>query len=438
MARKELILAAAVVMFSFCCQAEAAQISVSWDGLGDGQTWADANNWNPNIVPDNGANTYAVTIDAGAGEVNVGLQQWCTIDRLECYGEIEFGSWGGWGSLTLVEPNGLKNYGDLCTDEIVIVGNITNTTGASLRLVDTEITGDLNNQAGAMVIVDLEAWLEDGTLDNSGIIIIINPASALWVEEATLQNTGLISINGGTLMTEEIIDNNSTGIIKGFGVICTESSLQTQNNGQIHAYGGCLAVASEGGLINDGVLGNHPLSSLHIKLAEDASNQGTIEVQAGGGVAFDSNLVNEPNATIQLLGGTLAATSITQAPDANFSGFGQITVASEILIESSAKIELTGPTNIVGDVNIPTDATLEISDGTTLITGHTTCNNGTIHMIGGRVICQGGLTNNNCNIIWEPGTYTNLADFNLDGTVNFKDFADFANTWLWKADWYTP
>jgi len=182
-------------------------------------------------------------------------------------------------------------------------------------------------------------------------------------------------------------------------------------------------------------LGNKPLSSLHIKPAEDVNNQGTIEVNAGG-VAFDCNLVNEPNGTIKLLGGTLAATSINQAPDANFSGFGQITVASEILIESGAKIELTGPTNIVGDVNIPADATLEISDGTTLITGHTICNNGTIHMIGGRVICQGGLTKNNCNIIWEPGIYTNIADFNLDGTVNFKDYADFANTWLWQATWY--
>ena len=99
-------------------------------------------------------------------------------------------------------------------------------------------------------------------------------------------------------------------------------------------------------------------------------------------------------------------------------------------------IQLSGPTNIVGDVEIDQNATLEISDGTTLVTGHCTCNNGTIHMKGGRLIPQGGLTNNGCNIIWEPGTYTNVADFNLDGLVNFKDFADFADTWLWQATWY--
>jgi len=76
---------------------------------------------------------------------------------------------------------------------------------------------------------------------------------------------------------------------------------------------------------------------------------------------------------------------------------------------------------------------LEISDGTTLITGHTTCN-GTIHIKGGRIIPQGGLSGA-CNIVWEPGTYANVADFNLDGTDNFKDFADFADTWLWRSAW---
>ena len=74
---------------------------------------------------------------------------------------------------------------------------------------------------------------------------------------------------------------------------------------------------------------------------------------------------------------------------------------------------------------------LEISDGTTLVTGHTT-NNGTIHMKGGRIIPQGGFTNNG-NVIWEPGLYNNIADFNLDGEVNLQDFADFAGTWLWQA-----
>ena len=54
-------------------------------------------------------------------------------------------------------------------------------------------------------------------------------------------------------------------------------------------------------------------------------------------------------------------------------------------------------------------------------------------MKGGRLIPQGGFTNNNCTIIWEPGLYNNMADFNLDGKVDFKDFAEFADTWLWLS-----
>ncbi|HLB74809.1 MAG TPA: hypothetical protein VJJ98_12375 [Sedimentisphaerales bacterium] len=45
---------------------------------------------------------------------------------------------------------------------------------------------------------------------------------------------------------------------------------------------------------------------------------------------------------------------------------------------------------------------------------------------------QGGLSGN-CDIKWEPGLYNNIADFNLDGNVNFADYAHFADTWLWQA-----
>jgi hypothetical protein len=166
-------------------------------------------------------------------------------------------------------------------------------------------------------------------------------------------------------------------------------------------------------------------------MTSDVNNAGIVEVNAGGGVAFDCNLVNEPNGVIKLLGGTLAATTITQKADANFAGFGGI--SGDVVIDTNGIIKLTGPTNIVGDVEIRDGATLKISDGLTLITGQTVCN-GTIYMKGGYVIPQGGLSGN-CNVIWEPGLYTNVADFNLDGQVNLKDFAYFADTWLWQTAW---
>ena len=431
MVRKVLILTA-VILFFAACEVQATVTYSNWVGGSEEDTsWERSSNWYPAIVPDNNAtNTFVVTIDAGGGYVCVGLTQWHTIDQLDCYGEVELQNYtSGWIELALVDANGLTNHGYLEIEEIEINGNVTNLAGATLWLWGMDIEANLYNQAGATIEVEGENDVE-GDLQNDGTITIIH-ASDLLCDQQVINN-GLINIYCGEFGVEGIVDNNSTGVIKGFGVLYAEQLLR--NKGEISAYGGSLAVASEGGLINDGVLGNHPLSSLHIKPTAEVNNSGTIKVNAGGGVAFDCNLVNEPNGIIKLLGGTLAAASITQSAEANFAGFGGIT--GDVFIDPNGIIELTGPTNIVGDVNISPGATLEISDGTTLITGHTTCN-GTIHMKGGRIIPQGGLSGA-CNIIWEPGTYTNLADFNLDGTVNFKDFADFADTWLWQANWYTP
>jgi len=434
MVRKVLILTA-VILFFAACKVQAAVIYSNWVGGSEEDTsWERSSNWDPAIVPDNNAtNTFVVTIDAGGGYVCVGLTQWHTIDQLDCYGEVELQNYtSGWIELALVDANGLTNHGYLEIEEIEINGNVTNLTGAELELCDMDIEGNLYNQAGATIDVDYEVDVEQGGLENAGLIEIA-PTGEIYVNQY-FHNVNEILIYGGECGVDEgILDNNSTGVIRGFGILYVEQLLR--NKGGIYAYGGSLAIACNGPLTNTGVLGNHPLSSLHIKPTVDVNNNGTIQVNAGG-VAFDCNLSNEPNATIILLGGTLAATSITQAADANFIGFGGIT--GDILIDPNGIIKLIGSTNVVGNMEIGTDATLEISDGTTLIIGHTTCNNGTIHMIGGRIICRGGLTNNNCNIIWEPGTYANAADFNLDGTVNFKDFAYFADTWLWQANWYTP
>jgi hypothetical protein len=146
------------------------------------------------------------------------------------------------------------------------------------------------------------------------------------------------------------------------------------------------------------------------------------------------NLVNQPNSVTTLKGGTLGATKITQKAGAKLEGDGKI--SGNLLLEANARAALTGPTEIYGDVQIDANAVLDINDGTTLIKGHCTCNSGTIHLKGGSIIPQGGLINNNCNILWETGLYNNITDFNLDGKVDFKDFAHFADTWLWQTQWY--
>lgn len=417
---RKLLLTVVVSIFT-ALNLQAAQIPVSWDGGGNYNDWDNANNWQPNIVPNNSSYTYAVTIDAGTEEVWVCLRLRSTIDQLDSYGEVELimgpHDWQNEPiKLTIVDPNGLTNHGHLVTVEFVIEGNVTNTAGATLELEDTEIEGDLYNQAGATIEVYeiSDEVLVVGDVENAGSIIL-TPVCNMYVE-SILHNTGRIDIyGGGCVVYDDILDNNDTGVIQGFGVVFTE---QLQNEGKIYAYGGSLSVVSEGSFLNSGVLANYPLSSLHIRPAEDVNNLGTIEVNAGG-IAFDCNMVNEPNAVIKLHGGTLAAHTIAQSAGAIFEGFGGIT--GNVMIKSNGLIELTGPTNIVGDVTIEENAELEISDGQVIVTGHTACN-GTIHLKGGRIVPQGGLSGD-CNIISEPSDYNNM-----------EDLAFLAETWLWQTN----
>ncbi|MHC4463430.1 MAG: autotransporter outer membrane beta-barrel domain-containing protein [Planctomycetota bacterium] len=441
MFRKVLTLTAIVLVF-LACEVQAAVIHSNWDG-GEFGYWEGTSNWNPPIEPNNNGNTFAVTIDSnstGAEEVVVRLQLNHTIDTLLCYGNVNLeGPTWEWVELSLVDANGLTNYGVLGisawgVELFGIEGNVTNVSGALLDLWGAEIEGNITNQIDATIEANGEVDVDDGNLVNAGLVVIGDHELNI---DQDMHNTGQVKIYTGGLAVGGILDNDANAVITGLGFVFAGEGLV--NNGRIFATSGDLVLATgHGTFLNIGIIGNAALTALNVAgfpdPTDDANNQGTIEVNAGGGVAFESGLVNEPNGIIKLLGGTLAATTITQTADANFAGFGGIT--GDVLIDPNGLIELIGPTNIVGDLTIDPNATLEISDGTTLITGHTTCNNGTIHMIGGRVICQGGLTNNNCHIIWEPGTYTNMADFNLDGTVNFKDFADFADTWLWRADWY--
>ncbi len=421
----------------FVSELQATHYNSSWVGGSWGQ-WETASNWNPAIVPENGADTFSVTIDADGGKVKVELQNSHTINTLACRGnEVVFEGVGLTPvTLTLADPCyapltdggefGIIGWG---LEIFEINGNVMNSSGGLMDFWGGRIEGDLLNPIGGTIETNGKVGIE-GNCENAGLIIVA-PYHEFEVDQL-LNNTGKIRILGGGCSGREILDNNTSGEITGFGLLYGGECLT--NNGTIRATGGSITAATGNQLSNHGLISNAAMASLnvmHIALTADVNNNGTIEVNAGGGVAFDCNLVNEPNGVINLLGGTLAATTITQSADANFAGFGGIT--GDVVIDPNGIIVLTGPTNIVGDVSIQANATLEISDGITLVTGHTT-NNGTIHMKGGRLIPQGGITNNG-TIIWEPGLYNNIADFNLDGAVNLEDFADFADTWLWQTAW---
>jgi hypothetical protein len=362
------------------------------------------------------------------------------VNQIDCYGKVELT--GPVSELTLVDTNGLRNHGCLeIWNDLNIRGNVVNTEGSYLEGNFDLVEFDLINQTGAMFCIGTHSVdIDGGHLYNHGNILCVS--GGVLSGNFELHNFGKIQMYGGTLAPHRFLINYITGVIKGTGMVHSPQSFE--NAGFIQSFGGGLILhnmqsdfADETnnnlGFTNTGILSNSPGTTLTIVvLVPDINNQGTIEVNSDGSVVCDcNNLNNEPNAIIRLLGGTLAGKKITQKSGATLQGFGGIT--GDVIIDNDGLIKLTGPTNIVGDVEIKNDATLQVSDGLTLITGQTTCN-GTIYMKGGYLIPQGGLSGN-CNVIWEPGLYTNVADFNLDGQVNLKDFAYFADTWLWQTAW---
>jgi hypothetical protein len=376
----------AIVLVISVCQLQAEVINSTWVGGSKG-SWGEADNWSPAIVPDNSEwRTFAVTISGNDVDIDLGVSR--VIDQLDCYGNINFGrGWPmEWVSLNLAGPNGLKNHGYLSTDSQVtlhIVGNLDNPEGCT---IDTAINGGFD---------------VDGNVENAGRIMSCPPFGLGYGQ---LHNVGQIIVFGGVCAGKFLYDD-STGTIMGFGAFVVTSPFI--NKGNIYATGGELTVATYDLLSNTGTIGNTTLTSLNVMhigslmnvgVPSDMNNFGAIEVNAGGGVAFDCNLVNEPNGVIKLLNGTLAAKTITQKAGATFEGFGGIT--GNVVIDPNATIKLTGPTNITGDLTIEEGAMLDITDGTVLVTGLTTCNGGTIRTYHGTIIMQGGESGDICRRIF--------------------------------------
>jgi hypothetical protein len=369
MVAKTLIVTLVILSFSFNTL-EGNVINSTWIGS-DSSLWSDRSSWNPSIKPaNNSTDSFFVTIST-IERTRIVFTENITISRLDCYGNIDLEV--GEYRLQIVDINDLSKKGTL---------NNYGTLQISGVGVEHEIYANIVNTDDAEILVSNEINVY-GAFNNLGTILVL-PSGHLFCNDSFV-NSGNVQIYNALLeCPDNNFENNDTGIIQGSGMIHTNLSIL--NHGKIQAKGGSFVLNSFTSLINNGVLENTPLSSLHIQTVEDVKNFGTIDVNAGG-VAFDCNLVNEPNATIMLLNGTLAAKTITQKAGAILKGFGGIT--SDIMIEPNALVKLIGPTNIVGNMTIGEGAMLDISNGTVLVTGDLTCDNGIIQTTNGTIIILG-------------------------------------------------
>ena len=130
------------------------------------------------------------------------------------HGDLEI-----WGDpLTIMEIRGnITNYGDLGMDEAEITGDVNNFPTATLHLDNTEIRGNLYNQIGAIIDVDYEVDVEQGAVENAGLIKIA-PSGEIYVNPY-LHNTGQLQMYGGFCGSDDLFHNDANGVIKGFGVL---------------------------------------------------------------------------------------------------------------------------------------------------------------------------------------------------------------------------
>jgi hypothetical protein len=444
------LLVCSVVVLVWACASPGGgrlpvDVDVYWVG-GDWGSWMDGDNWDDDNIwrcddppcdrpyewPDNTDDLFFyVGIDsdeAGVERVHVMWDGYgMTVSGIEFRGEVQLLKWGPfWAELVVAEPNGFVNYGGLSV-EIDVRGDIVNKAGGAIEFSGpVNVFGDLHNEAGAVVTADRDdVDVEGGAVYNAGQMWLTGNGGI--GEGHLFENTGTIRLFSGVCHGSAFV-NRQDGLIRGFGYVTSSEGLR--NKGTIEAVGGPLLLyVGEGKLVNEGKLATYPGASVQLMPAEDFNNVGTIEINRDGAVRAECNVVNEADGHIRLLGGTLSAESIVQEDGAVLSGFGGI--SGDLAIKASAVVSLTGPAQIIGEVEIEEGGCLEVSDGVTLVTGHTTCN-GTIRMKGGRIIPQGGLSGD-CDIMWEPGPYNNVADFNLDGKVNMTDYVYFAETWLWES-----
>lgn len=126
-----------LALLLFACTRASAQ-TITWDGGGDGTSWTDPANWNPNRIPNA---TDDVLLDAGAGVTvtfNVPWNQTFQVGRLQCLSPLQVLS----GTLSL------EHGSSAITAPLTLAGGVLRTLSANAALV---IQGPLTNTYGWLV-----------------------------------------------------------------------------------------------------------------------------------------------------------------------------------------------------------------------------------------------------------------------------------------------
>lgn len=243
--------------------------------------------------------------------------------------------------------------------------------------------GTLN--AGAIRINPLGVFAYNGgtvtsAIDNSGVVQL---NAAVPIGFGTINNaaTGRVFAAGGLFAGQGVINN--AGNFGGTGTLAAGMTLN--NTGTLSSADGEFVIEQGSTFTNaaGGLLRNAPASTLRIRAP--FSNQGNVEVNAGGAVQIASGSLNiPPGRRLTLKGGLLVAgdgDELSIAAGGTVVGFGQIDAT--ILNDGSATFN--GPTQLLG--LLENSGSINVRNATTIVFGPAS-NNGSITVQNGTIIFE--------------------------------------------------
>jgi len=369
----------------------------TWIG-GDSGQWEEGANWSPVGEP---TDTSEVTINAGAGEVCVGLLRpyspgsyheantLYTVSTPE--GEVCLERWtGDWFYMHV--HDGVLNQGRLCLEGFELE-TTTITNQGYLDLDTMEVIADIENY-GAMVTwgADIEG---DVTCHADSVYQVEGYAEIASQDDDTggnFDNHGEVWLGGHASMeVDGTLHNHAAGhITGGSGAIRAWGGLV--NDGLLNSWGMDLGIhCPESTFTNTGHVYNTSGSTVSV-IADSVTQQGVVTVFPDGAVNFACDLLNEAGATIHLLGGTLSAHDIVHEAGATLDGFGHVACHDQAgefrTLTNLGDMEFVADTRVVGHLDNQAGAVITGRNGDFTVLGDLT-NDGTITWENGGIYCEG-------------------------------------------------
>ncbi|MGD1017975.1 MAG: autotransporter-associated beta strand repeat-containing protein [Verrucomicrobiia bacterium] len=264
-------------------------------------------------------------------------------------------------------------------------GVITNVNNGLIYGVGTQALSVANLATGKIVASNGVFSLGLQSNANAGLLSNGTAASTIQLTNAFLKNTGTIVLNGGGLLMNGVITNESS--ITGPGLIV--SSLYNDTPGVVLATNGLLTVATNAG--------------------EVVQNLGLFAITSDGTLDVAPSWVNT-NGTVSILGGGLMGGAVTNV--GFVSGFG--TISSQLVNMGGGTLTASGA-GLLTLVAAPTqNGWVNIANTGTLNVQQAWLNSGTVDVQGGSLV---GSTVTNSGTIFGSGTITPQVRNNSGGTV---------------------